>query len=74
MPKHQIMDPRLGHDEKAWDKADVVAVKEAQARFEDLTKKGFSAIVKGEAGAKDRRITAFDPDADVLFIPALQGG
>lgn len=74
MPKHQIMDPHLGHDEKVWDKSDVVGVKEAEARFQELTGRGFSAIAKGKDGAKDRRLKEHDPEADVLFIPQLQGG
>lgn len=73
MPKHMILD-QSGHDEKVWDKADSVGVEEARARFDDLMSRGYLAAVPGTGGAPGARIKDFDPGADVLFIPALQGG
>lgn len=43
-------------------------------RFAELTGKGYRAVISGAAGEPGTIVKAFDPDADVLFIPALQGG
>lgn len=74
MPLHQIMD-RSGHTEKAWDKADVVSVAEAEKRFAELTGKGFIAFEPGPNGEPGRQIKSFDPEIEkTVFMPALQGG
>lgn len=73
MPTHRIMD-YTGHSEKVWDAADVVSTKDAMKRFADLTGKGYRAVVPGDAGEPGTIAKTFDPNADVLFIPQLQGG
>jgi len=74
MPTHQVMDA-TGHTEHAWDKADVVKAKQAEARFRELTRKGFVAVAPGLRGAPGRLLKQHDPDAEtVIFHPQLQGG
>ncbi len=74
MPKHEIMTREAGHDTKVFDKADQVSVAEAAKRFAELTRKGYMAIEPSKDGSPGKLLRAFDPDADVLFQPALQGG
>lgn len=74
MPKQQIMD-HTGHTTEAWDKADVVGIKDAEARFKELTGRGFVAIEPGKDGAPGRMLKKFDPEVETtLFQPQLQGG
>ena len=73
MPRHMVMD-HTGHDEKVWDKADVVGTQEAAKRFAELNSAGYTAVVPGPDGSPGTVIKAFDPDADVLFVPRLVGG
>lgn len=73
MPKQLVMD-HTGHSEHVFDKADVVSFKEAEARFMELTGKGFTAAVRAPDGRSDL-VRTFDADAEeTLFIPRLQGG
>lgn len=74
MPVHQVMSRTGGHDEHAFDKADIVSVAEAERRFKELTAKGFVAWTPGPAGEPGTLVKAFDPAADVVFQPQLQGG
>ena len=74
MAIHKVMD-QSGHSEYAFDKADKVAVKEAERRFNELTKaRGFMAVQPSGDGTPGKLLKAFDADADVTFQPQLQGG
>jgi len=74
MPKQNVMD-RSGHTPHAWDKADTVKVAEAEARFKDLTGRGFIAFTPGEGGGPGTLLRSFDPDVEeTTFSPPLQGG
>ena len=75
MPKFHVMD-HTGHSEKVWDKADKVAVTEAEKRFNELVKeKRHIAYAPGESGQPARHLREFDADAETtIFSPALQGG
>lgn len=74
MAVHKVMDSS-GHTEHAFSKEDVVSLKEAEARFNDLVKtKKYVAFEPGQNGDKGRLVREFEPDTDVIFHPALQGG
>lgn len=74
MPIQKIMD-HTGHSEKVFDKADTVAVAEAETRFAELTKKGFIAFEPGAGGEPGTLLKKFDPEVETtVFHPPLQGG
>lgn len=74
MPTQIILD-RTGDTRHTFDAADHAAVAEAEARFRELTGKGFRAAALGENGKPGRLLKEFDPTVErTLFIPALQGG
>lgn len=74
MGKLEIMSAQTGHDEKAWDKSDPVSVKEAQARFNELTKRGYFAA-RQEADGSHTQLREFDPEAETIVLrPQLIGG
>ena len=70
MPVHKIIS-HAGHDEHAWEKADVVGSTAAAARFAELKDKGYLAVdIDGK-----RLMTRFDADVEVTrFQPQLVGG
>lgn len=71
--RQKVMDI-TGHTEHAFDPKDIVSVKEAEARFMELTGKGFAAAVKVGDG-KHEVVRAFDPAAEeTVFVPPLVGG
>lgn len=73
MPKHIIMD-QTGHSEHVFDRADIVSMEEAEARFKELTGRGFRAATR-QPGGDAMVVDAFDPTAEeTVFIPPLQGG
>jgi hypothetical protein len=71
--KYNIMD-HTGHSTEVFDKANKVSVAEAEARFKELTGKGFMAIQPGQNGEPGNLLRKFDPEADVNFQPQLIGG
>lgn len=74
MPTLIVMD-HTGDTRHTFDAADKAAVAEAEARFKELTGKGFRAAALGESGEPGRLLKEFDPTVErTLFIPALQGG
>ena len=75
MPTQKVLD-HTGHSEKVWDKADKVAVTEAEARFNELVKtQRHIAFEPGKNGEPGRQLRSFDPDVETtIFTPALQGG
>lgn len=73
MPKQLVMD-QTGHTEHVFDKANVVALEEAERRFAELTGSGFTAAARTGAG-QSKLIKQFDPSVEeTLFVPPLQGG
>ncbi len=73
MPKHEILD-RSGHTTWEFDTADKISVAEAMQRFDELNAKGYAAVVPSGDGTPGKLVREFDPEADMQFIPALQGG
>jgi len=73
MKTHIIMD-RRGDTRHEFDATCPVALAEAEARFLDLTGKGFCAVELGRDG-KHSLMRGFDPEVkETLFIPQLVGG
>lgn len=72
MPKHFIMD-QTGHSTVEFDESNTVSIADAMARFAELTSKGYTAARKSPDG-KHQLLREFDPAADTLFFPRLQGG
>lgn len=71
----QIVMDRSGDTRHEFDAADAKAVALAEARFNELTGKGFRAVALGKDGGSDRLVGRFDPKVEeTLFIPQLQGG
>ena len=69
-----IMDSK-GDTRHEFDPADLSSLAAAEARFQELTGKGFRAVVLGKDGAPGELVRKFDPRAEqTLFIPQLQGG
>jgi hypothetical protein len=71
----QIVLDHTGDTRHQFDPADATAVAAAEARFLELTGKGFRAVSPGPDGDAGKIVTEFDPKTEqVLFIPQLQGG
>ena len=71
--KFHVMD-HTGHSTEDFDTADIVGHSEAMARFEALKDRKFAAFRKDGEG-QHTMLKVFDPEAaEVLFVPALQGG
>ena len=72
--RFSVMD-RSGDTKQSFDVATKTGLAEAEARFKELTGKGFAAIERGENGAPGTLLRTFNPEAkDVVFQPQLQGG
>ncbi len=66
---------RNGDTRREFDVADSTAVALAEARFRELTGKGFRAVALGKDGKPGELISEFDRKVEqTLFIPQLQGG
>ena len=73
MKTHIIMD-RRGDTRHEFDAACPLALAEAEARFRDLTGRGFRAVALGKDG-NNVLMRGFDPAVEqTLFIPQLVGG
>jgi hypothetical protein len=71
----QIIMDHHGDSRHAFDPASSRSLAEADARFKDLTGKGFRAVAPGKDGQPGRLVREFDPTLqETLFIPQLQGG
>ena len=71
----QIVMDRSGDTRHEFDAVDAKAVARAEARFNELTGKGFRAVALGKDGGTDQLVSKFDPNVqETLFIPQLQGG
>jgi hypothetical protein len=68
-----VMDP-TGDSRYHFDADDQALVAEAERRFVELTRAGFTAAKRNAAG-KSELIREFDPAVkETLFIPRLKGG
>ena len=72
MATHRVLDAS-GHSEHVFDPGNPEALATARLRFETLTGHGYRAAVRGADGAH-KLLKTFDPLADTLFIPPMQGG
>ena len=73
MARHIVMD-HTGDARHFFDIDDPQALARAEERFEALTRQGFTAAVRDEAG-QSRVTRSFDPTAEeTLFYPRLVGG
>jgi hypothetical protein len=71
----QIVMDSSGDTRHEFDPSDLSSLAIAEARFQELTGKGFRAVVLGKNGSPGELIRKFDPRAkQTLFMPQLQGG
>jgi hypothetical protein len=71
----QIVMDRTGDTRHEFDTTDSKALALAEARFHELTGKGFRAVALGRDGGPGKLVRKFDPQVEqTLFIPQLQGG
>ena len=71
----QIVMDRHGDSHHAFDPTNALSLADAEARFKELTGKGFRAVAPGRQGPPGRQVREFDATAEeTLFIPQLQGG
>lgn len=64
-----------GDDRVVWDRTDPAQVKEAYAKYTELTGKGYTPYAVGSDGKKAHRIDAFDPGlSEILFVPSTKPG
>jgi hypothetical protein len=73
MAKQIVMDA-TGDTRHEFDATDAAAVAEAESRFKQLTRAGFTAAVRRGEG-RSELIRSFDLAAEeTVFFPRLQGG
>jgi hypothetical protein len=71
----QIVMNSDGDTRHEFDPTDQSSLATADARFHELTGKGFRAVALGMDGAPGKLVRKFDPQAEqTLFIPQLVGG
>jgi len=71
---HKVMDS-TGHSTIEFDSTNTVALGEAMARFEALTKSGHAAATRSAGDADYVVVKDFkDTKDETLFVPAMQGG
>jgi len=71
----QIVMDSDGDSRHEFDPADLSSLAAAEARFQDLTGKGFRAVALGKDGSPGELMRKFDPLTEqTLFVPQLQGG
>ena len=71
----QIVMDSNGDTRHGFDPADLSSLVTAEARFQELTGKGFRAVALGKDGAPGELVRKFDPLTEqTLFVPQLQGG
>ena len=70
----RVMD-NTGDTRTEFNTDDAAEAKLAAERFEELTGKGYRAVVPGDNGQPGEMIKTFDPTVkETLFVPRLQGG
>ena len=71
----QIVMNSYGDTRHEFDPVDLSSLATAEARFHELTGKGFRAVALGRDGAPGELVRTFDPQVEqTLFIPQLVGG
>jgi hypothetical protein len=71
----QIVMDSSGDTRHEFDPVDLSSLATAEARFHELTGKGFRAVALGKDGAPGELVRTFDLQAEqTLFIPQLVGG
>jgi hypothetical protein len=71
----QIVMNSAGDTRHEFDPGNVASLALAEARFAELTGKGFRAVALGKDGAPGEMLRRFDPEVEqTLFVPQLQGG
>jgi hypothetical protein len=71
----QIVMNSNGDARYAFNPSDVLSTAAAEARFNELTRKGFRPVALAKDGAAGELLRTFDPQVrQTLFIPQLQGG
>jgi hypothetical protein len=74
VPVQVIMDYH-GDSRHLFEPDDRRSTFQAEARFNDLRRKGFIAVEPGKSGEPGRLLSGFNPSVEeTLFIPPLQGG
>lgn len=74
MPAQIVMD-RKGDSRYFFDAAHTESLAAAEARYKELTAKGYRSVAPGKDGQPGRLLCRFDKDAEeTLFIPPLVGG
>ena len=69
-----VMDPS-GDTRHEFDAADAASIATAEARFKDLTGRGFRAVALGKNGEPGELTNTFSANIqETLFIPQLVGG
>ena len=70
----QIVMDRTGDSRQSFNPNDAQELAEAEQRFYELTKVGFTAAVRTGVGQVSQ-IRSFDPNAEeTVFVPRLVGG
>ena len=70
----QIVMDHTGDSRHSFDPGDARALQDAEQRFRELTKDGFTAAVRTGPG-QITQLRTFDPTAEeTLFFPRLVGG
>ena len=71
----QIVMNGSGDTRHEFDVADAKALRRAEARFRELTGRGFRAVALGENGEPNALMREFEPQVKrSLFVPQLEGG
>ena len=64
-----------GDTKMLWDPANEDEVEAAEAQFDALIEKGFTAFKVKKDGEKGKKITKFDEDAGkIIMVPRIVGG
>lgn len=77
----EILDP-TGHTTVTWNPEDKSSIKDAEKKFDDMIKQGYTAFAMELVSTngvtvekKGQRIKKFDPEAGkIMMIPQLVGG
>jgi hypothetical protein len=71
----QVVVDRHGDTRHGFDPTSARSLADAEARFKDLTGRGFRAVVPGTDGQPGQLLREFDANVEeTVFIPQLQGG
>jgi hypothetical protein len=71
----QIVMNSAGDARHEFNPQDILSLAIAEARFKELTGKGFRAVALAKDGAPGELLRKFDPRVEqTLFVPQLHGG